>query len=290
MSNYTKKIMLVEADSNTEYTEKVAAVNGLFVDGTGSAGNVPVLQEDGSVEWGEGGGEVGPTGPAGPTGNTGPAGPTGLPGEKTEPWSSLIWISEPEVINSSTYQFKLFLEPGSGHNPSKVKPYDIITDSAFNRYVIYIINPDPFVQGGTVIVSPYDFYPNVIPVEDVYFDSVINGDPINTKDVLINSIGFSKNFDKTDFNLTKVLTKVDQLTNINTTTVTISTANWVEKVAVKEVLGVTATSILWISPSPASWEDYVAAEVKATAQNTNSITFACENTPIVDIVVNVAFA
>jgi len=46
----TKNVLLVESDSGN-YSEKVHATNSLLVSGTMTAGNVPVVQEDGTVVW-----------------------------------------------------------------------------------------------------------------------------------------------------------------------------------------------------------------------------------------------
>ena len=63
--------------------------------------------------------------------------------------------------------------------------------------------------------------------------------------------------------------------------------DWSEKTAVKTVSGVTATNIVWVSPTPASYDDYVDAEIRVTGQDTNELTFECEETPTSSVFVNV---
>jgi hypothetical protein len=76
-------------------------------------------------------------------------------------------------------------------------------------------------------------------------------------------------------------------TPLVSTTVTIASGDWSANSATKTVSGVTASSFLWISPASASYTNFVSAEVRATAQGTNSITFTCSITPTasIDVVV-----
>ena len=73
----------------------------------------------------------------------------------------------------------------------------------------------------------------------------------------------------------------------NTHTVEIAALDWSDKSVTKTVAGVTAASLLWISPAPASYDDYTAAQIRSTAQGVDSITFVCEATPSSAITVNV---
>jgi len=72
-----------------------------------------------------------------------------------------------------------------------------------------------------------------------------------------------------------------------TKTVEIAVLDWSGTTAVKTVSGVLPASLLWISPVPASYDAYALANIRATAQGTNSITFECVNVPAVAVNVNV---
>lgn len=71
------------------------------------------------------------------------------------------------------------------------------------------------------------------------------------------------------------------------TTITIEPEDWIDNQVTKTVSGVTATSLVWVSPAETSYTDYVEAEIRAIAQSENSITFQCENVPDVSININI---
>jgi hypothetical protein len=89
--------------------------------------------------------------------------------------------------------------------------------------------------------------------------------------------------------LTDIFGEIDE-NKLTAVVVEIEASDWEDNEAIKTVTGVTSESIVWVSPTPASYEDYVEAEIRATAQGTNQITFKCEETPISTVVVIVAFA
>ena len=70
-------------------------------------------------------------------------------------------------------------------------------------------------------------------------------------------------------------------------TVTIATSDWSNKAATKSVTGVTASNTVVVSPAPASFDAYTAAEVKCTAQASGTLTFSCETVPSASLTVNV---
>ncbi len=72
-----------------------------------------------------------------------------------------------------------------------------------------------------------------------------------------------------------------------TASVTIAAGDWSSSTATKTVYGVAATSVLWVSPEPTSYNDYVAAGIRATGQALDSITFTCDTTPTTSITVSV---
>jgi len=75
--------------------------------------------------------------------------------------------------------------------------------------------------------------------------------------------------------------------SLTTATVEIAVLDWSSKTAVKAVLGVTATSKLIIGPASSSWAAYGDAEIRATAQDTDEVTFVCETVPSVAVTANI---
>ena len=74
----------------------------------------------------------------------------------------------------------------------------------------------------------------------------------------------------------------------STITVTISTSDWNNGTCTKTASGVTASNTVIVSPASASFEAYGEAQVRATAQGANQITFACTDTPSSALTVNIA--
>ena len=70
--------------------------------------------------------------------------------------------------------------------------------------------------------------------------------------------------------------------------VAIATSDWSNKTATKSVSGVTASNTVIVSPASASYEAYGEAQVRATAQGTNQLTFTCTDVPSSSLTVNVA--
>lgn len=88
------------------------------------------------------------------------------------------------------------------------------------------------------------------------------------------------------------------LTNLNTAvgnkanpssavSVSIAVANWSNKACTKSVTGVTASNNIIVAPAPASYLDYCKAQIRATAQGSGTVTFACETVPTSAITVTV---
>jgi len=75
--------------------------------------------------------------------------------------------------------------------------------------------------------------------------------------------------------------------DLSTQAVEIAVLDWSGTTAVKTVAGILPASLLWISPVPASYDAYALANIRATAQGTDSITFGCVNVPAVAVNVNV---
>lgn len=73
-----------------------------------------------------------------------------------------------------------------------------------------------------------------------------------------------------------------------TVAVTIASGNWSNGTCTKTVSGVTASNTIFVSPSASSFIAYGEAQVRATAQGTNQVTFTCTDTPESSLTVNVA--
>lgn len=71
------------------------------------------------------------------------------------------------------------------------------------------------------------------------------------------------------------------------TTITLASANWSANSQTVSVTGMTATAIVFVSPTPASQSDYTTAGIICTAQAAGTLTFSCDTTPTNDITVNV---
>ena len=71
-------------------------------------------------------------------------------------------------------------------------------------------------------------------------------------------------------------------------TVTLLSNGWSNKTQTVSAAGVTASNLVMYFPAPASYSAYVDAEIYATAQGTNSLTFTCDTVPSTNITVNVA--
>lgn len=78
--------------------------------------------------------------------------------------------------------------------------------------------------------------------------------------------------------------------NTDTTTwatVTIATSAWSSKAATIAVSGVTADNAVDVAPAEASYDAYVSAGIRASAQVAGKLTFKCKTTPTASISVNV---
>jgi hypothetical protein len=68
-------------------------------------------------------------------------------------------------------------------------------------------------------------------------------------------------------------------TAVTSTTATLAVADWSSSTQTITVNGVTSSNVVIVSPQPLSSGDYATAGVLCTAQNTNSLTFTCTQTP-----------
>lgn len=69
--------------------------------------------------------------------------------------------------------------------------------------------------------------------------------------------------------------------------VTIASTDWSAKTCTKSVTGVTSSNNIIVAPDPGDYLDYASAQIRATAQGSGTVTFACETTPAGSITVNV---
>lgn len=74
---------------------------------------------------------------------------------------------------------------------------------------------------------------------------------------------------------------------VSTAIVTIATSDWSSNVCTKNVTGVTSSNHIIVSPAPASYLAYGEAQIRATAQGSGTVTFACESTPSASVTVNI---
>ena len=77
-----------------------------------------------------------------------------------------------------------------------------------------------------------------------------------------------------------------RLTKVNTTA-TLAVADWSSNTQTVSVTGVTADSVVFVSPAPASASDYASAGILCTAQAAGTLTFTCDTVPSNAITVNV---
>ena len=71
------------------------------------------------------------------------------------------------------------------------------------------------------------------------------------------------------------------------TTVTVPATGWSNNAITVTVSGVTASNTVMVSPDPASWDVAKVAEIYASAQASNSLTFKCTRIPTAAVTMNV---
>ena len=76
-------------------------------------------------------------------------------------------------------------------------------------------------------------------------------------------------------------------TNITTKTTTLPAAGWANLFQTVSVDGVDIDNTIVVTPAPTSHAAYVEAGVYCSAQADGTLTFACSETPVVDLTVNV---
>ena len=84
-------------------------------------------------------------------------------------------------------------------------------------------------------------------------------------------------------------TQIAQDATYTSTTITLS-GTWTNNqktVPIPADVGITATSLVIVSPAPSSFTDYGDSGIYCSAQATNSLTFTCSSPPSGNIIVNV---
>lgn len=80
-----------------------------------------------------------------------------------------------------------------------------------------------------------------------------------------------------------------RITSLGQVSVSLPVASWSSDTQTVTVSGVTSTSILVVTASPTSFEQYADFGVYASAQSTNSVTFSCVTTPTVALTANIMY-
>lgn len=80
-----------------------------------------------------------------------------------------------------------------------------------------------------------------------------------------------------------------RITSLGQVSVSLPVAGWSSDTQTVTVSGVTSTSILVVTASPTSFEQYADFGVYASAQSTNSVTFNCVTTPTVALTANIMY-
>lgn len=78
-------------------------------------------------------------------------------------------------------------------------------------------------------------------------------------------------------------------TDFQSTTATLTVAGWSSSSQTVSVSEITVTSIIIVSPAPASYDDYTSAGIYCSAQGSNTLTFTCTTTPSNAITVNILY-
>lgn len=110
--------------------------------------------------------------------------------------------------------------------------------------------------------------------------------PTASSNVPITSGGVKTAIDTVTGSIASVVAgKQDVLTSV---TITLAVANWSSNAqTVTGITNVTATNIVWVSPSLTSYDEYAECGVRVTVQGSGSLTFECTEAPTNDLTVTV---
>lgn len=85
-------------------------------------------------------------------------------------------------------------------------------------------------------------------------------------------------------------TQIDQDATYSSTTITLSSGSWsdnTQTVSIPTTIGVTANSLIIVSPTPTSFLIYGDSGIYCSSQGTNSLTFTCDTEPSDNVIVNI---
>lgn len=71
-----------------------------------------------------------------------------------------------------------------------------------------------------------------------------------------------------------------------TTSVSLPVANWSNNSQTVSISSITSSSIIFTSPAPASYDEYVINHVRCTGQGDGTLTFSCDFIPDAAITIN----
>lgn len=81
----------------------------------------------------------------------------------------------------------------------------------------------------------------------------------------------------------------DKQNALSSATATLASANWENSTQTVNVIGMTGTVIVWVSPTPTSISSYGASGVCCSSQANGTLTFTCTSVPLSDLTVNIVF-
>ena len=151
------------------------------------------------------------------------------------------------------------------------------TDSSTSSYTFQVYNGENGTGTGTVKAASYNgnVYNSVDSSGTLALSNIVAS--VSYNGTVYNSVDASGNL---------ALQSIQaQHTSLS---ITIATSDWSNNTCTKTVTGVTASNTVIVSPASASFEAYGEAQVRATAQGANQITFACTDVPSSSLTVNVA--
>jgi hypothetical protein len=132
-------------------------------------------------------------------------------------------------------------------------------------------------SSGKVTVSVTLSNANATTIATDSVDIPTTDTPTASSNVPITSGGVKDAIDTVNGNITTAVSgKQDTLTS---TTITLATANWSSNAqTVTGISNVTATNIVWVSPSAVSMDEYGQCGIRVTAQGSGSLTFETNGT------------
>ena len=150
------------------------------------------------------------------------------------------------------------------------------TDSSTSSYTFQVYNGENGTGTGTVKAASYNgnVYNSVDSSGTLALSNIVAS--VSYNGTVYNSVDSSGNLSLNSIQA--------QHTSLS---ITIATSDWSNNTCTKTATGVTASNTVIVSPASASFEAYGEAQVRATAQGANQITFTCTDVPSSAVVANV---